>query len=353
MLDVLGALETLAGTADPARARAAARGRHPALARRHRPGAVGARPGRPTRSFARRHGRHLGVVPGALVSSARRIMVGPVPVGGGAPVAVQSMTCTRTGDADATLAQVRALVAAGCEIVRVSLPTAEEAPAFARIVREAPALARRLRGPGHRRHPLRLAPRAGRRSRPGAAGIRINPGTMAEKHVREIVRAGEARVPAGGGARAAGSPDGSAPGGARRRPHRRERRLAAARPARPRRARAGARRSSRRRCAGRRSSTTGASTTYKLSVKSSSVPVTIAAYRLLARALGRAAARRRHRGGHGVERHASRAPSASGRCWPTASATRCACRSPATPSKRCGSPGRSWPRWTCGGAART
>ncbi|MBE0527836.1 MAG: flavodoxin-dependent (E)-4-hydroxy-3-methylbut-2-enyl-diphosphate synthase, partial [Thermoleophilia bacterium] len=69
------------------------------------------------------------------VPSARRIMVGAVPVGGGAPVAVQSMTCTRTGDAEATLAQVRALAAAGCEIVRVSLPTAEEAPAFARVVR--------------------------------------------------------------------------------------------------------------------------------------------------------------------------------------------------------------------------
>ena len=47
------------------------------------------------------------------------------------------MTCTRTGDAEATLAQVRALVDAGCELVRVSLPTAEEAPAFARVVREA------------------------------------------------------------------------------------------------------------------------------------------------------------------------------------------------------------------------
>jgi (E)-4-hydroxy-3-methylbut-2-enyl-diphosphate synthase len=51
-------------------------------------------------------------------------------------VAVQSMTCTRTGDAAATLAQVRALVAAGCELVRVSLPTVEETPAFAQLVRE-------------------------------------------------------------------------------------------------------------------------------------------------------------------------------------------------------------------------
>ena len=132
--------------------------------------------------------------------SARRIMVGSVPVGGGAPVAVQSMTCTRTGDAAATLAQVRALVAAGCELVRVSLPTAEEAPAFARVVREAPALAAcaapvPIIADVHYDWRLALAAIAA-----GAAGIRINPGTMAEKHVREIVRAAaEARVPAGGG----------------------------------------------------------------------------------------------------------------------------------------------------------
>jgi (E)-4-hydroxy-3-methylbut-2-enyl-diphosphate synthase len=140
----------------------------------------------------------------------RRIMVGPVPVGGGAPVSVQSMTCTRTGDAEATLAQMQALVAAGCEIVRVSLPTAEEAPAFARLVREAPAPA-----PGAPRVPViadihydwRLALAA---VEAGAAGVRINPGTMAEKHVREIVRAAaEARVPAGGGE--AGQPAAAGP----------------------------------------------------------------------------------------------------------------------------------------------
>jgi len=138
------------------------------------------------------------------VSSARRIMVGSVPVGAGAPVSVQSMTCTRTGDADATLAQVRALVGAGCELVRVSLPTAEEAPAFARIVREAPALPQGgAGGPAGAPVPIiadihydwRLALAA---IEAGAAAIRINPGTMAEKHVREIVRAAaEARVPAG------------------------------------------------------------------------------------------------------------------------------------------------------------
>src|SRR5450756_2414081 len=115
-----------------------------------RSGCSAGRRGRPSPVASRRRGRGTGSGPGSLrrpagghVPSARRIMVGSVPVGGGAPVAVQSMTCTRTGDAAATLAQVRALVAAGCELVRVSLPTAEEAPAFARLVREAPALPER------------------------------------------------------------------------------------------------------------------------------------------------------------------------------------------------------------------
>ena len=72
------------------------------------------------------------------MSSVRQISVGGVPVGGGAPVVVQSMTCTRTGDAAATLEQVRALADAGCELVRVSLPAAGEVEAFARVVRESP-----------------------------------------------------------------------------------------------------------------------------------------------------------------------------------------------------------------------
>ena len=53
----------------------------------------------------------------------RPVTVGGVRIGGGAPVAVQSMTCTDTADAQATLAQVRALADAGCDLVRVSVPT--------------------------------------------------------------------------------------------------------------------------------------------------------------------------------------------------------------------------------------
>ena len=48
----------------------------------------------------------------------RRIRVGPVPVGGGSPVTVQSMTTTKTADVDGTLAQIYSLAAAGCDIVR-------------------------------------------------------------------------------------------------------------------------------------------------------------------------------------------------------------------------------------------
>ena len=63
----------------------------------------------------------------------RPVNVGGVQIGGGAPVVVQSMTCTPTTDADATLAQINALVKAGCDIVRVSVPTAEAVEPFGRI----------------------------------------------------------------------------------------------------------------------------------------------------------------------------------------------------------------------------
>jgi (E)-4-hydroxy-3-methylbut-2-enyl-diphosphate synthase len=198
-------------------------------------------------------------------------MVGCVPVGGGAPVAVQSMTCTRTGDAAATLAQVRALVAAGCELVRVSLPTAEEAPAFAQLVREAPALVA-YDAPvpiiADIHYDWRLALAA---IEAGAAGIRINPGTMAEKHVREIVRAAAAaRVPAAGEEEAPvairiGVNAGSLPKDLRGRAEREP---------------AAALVEAALRWAARFDEWDFHA--YKLSVKSSSVPVTLQAYRLLA-----------------------------------------------------------------------
>src|SRR6266705_5548687 len=64
----------------------------------------------------------------------RQVLVGNVPVGGTAPVSVQSMTTTVTADVDATLQQIAALTAAGCQIVRVAVPSQDDADALPSIV---------------------------------------------------------------------------------------------------------------------------------------------------------------------------------------------------------------------------
>lgn len=66
----------------------------------------------------------------------RQIMVGNVPVGGGAPITVQSMTNTLTTDVAATVAQIKALEAVGADIVRVSVPTMDAAEAFKEIKKQ-------------------------------------------------------------------------------------------------------------------------------------------------------------------------------------------------------------------------
>ena len=68
----------------------------------------------------------------------KQIMVGGVPVGGGAPVTIQSMTNTRTDDVTATLEQIRRLAAAGCEIIRVAVPDQAAAHAVGKIKEESP-----------------------------------------------------------------------------------------------------------------------------------------------------------------------------------------------------------------------
>ncbi|MEU5299305.1 flavodoxin-dependent (E)-4-hydroxy-3-methylbut-2-enyl-diphosphate synthase [Streptomyces noursei] len=68
----------------------------------------------------------------------RQIHVGTVPVGGGAPVSVQTMTTTNTADVDATLRQIAAVTAAGCDIVRVAVPTQDDAAALPAIVAKSP-----------------------------------------------------------------------------------------------------------------------------------------------------------------------------------------------------------------------
>jgi len=66
----------------------------------------------------------------------RRIHVGKVDVGGGAPISVQSMTTTQTTNIDATLQQIAELTAAGCDIVRVAVPTQDDADALPVIARK-------------------------------------------------------------------------------------------------------------------------------------------------------------------------------------------------------------------------
>ena len=68
----------------------------------------------------------------------RQVKVGNVAIGGGAPVAVQSMTTTMTWDVEATLEQIRRLDEAGCEIVRVAVPDEKSADALPELVKRSP-----------------------------------------------------------------------------------------------------------------------------------------------------------------------------------------------------------------------
>src|SRR5262245_18551722 len=74
----------------------------------------------------------------AVRRRSRPIRVGSVPVGGYAPVSVQSMTTTPTADVNATLQQIAELTAAGCQIVRVAVPSQDDAEALPLIARKSP-----------------------------------------------------------------------------------------------------------------------------------------------------------------------------------------------------------------------
>jgi (E)-4-hydroxy-3-methylbut-2-enyl-diphosphate synthase len=119
----------------------------------------------------------------------RPVLVGSVPVGGGAPVAVQSMTNTDTRDVEATLAQIGRLADAGCEIVRVAVPRAEALEAFGAICASSPLP---VVADIHFDH--RLAIEAARR---GAAKLRINPGNIGslDRFDATLEAAGEAGIP--------------------------------------------------------------------------------------------------------------------------------------------------------------
>ena len=107
-------------------------------------------------------------------------MVGSVPVGGGAPVSIQSMLNTRTTDVEESLRQLRALAAAGCQIARLAVPDREAAAGFAEIVKESP-----LPLVADIHFDYRLAILA---AEAGAAKIRINPGNIGgEDRVKAVV----------------------------------------------------------------------------------------------------------------------------------------------------------------------
>ena len=112
----------------------------------------------------------------------RQIDVGGVPVGGGAPISVQSMTNTKTEDAAATLEQIARLRDAGCDIIRLAVPTAEAAGALREIVPKAglPVVA-----DIHFDYRLALAA-----AEAGCAKIRINPGNIGgRERVAAVARA--------------------------------------------------------------------------------------------------------------------------------------------------------------------
>src|SRR6201994_5083757 len=72
------------------------------------------------------------------MASKRQIHGGPVPIGGGAPVAVQTMTKTETANLQATMAQIRTVADAGADIVRVAVPREQDAEALKTIVADSP-----------------------------------------------------------------------------------------------------------------------------------------------------------------------------------------------------------------------
>ena len=116
----------------------------------------------------------------------KQITVGGVALGGGAPVTIQSMCNTKTEDAAATAAQIQALEDAGCEIVRVTVPTMEAARAISAIKER---ISIPLVADIHFDH--RLAVEAAVR---GADKIRINPGNIGgEENIKAVVDACRAR----------------------------------------------------------------------------------------------------------------------------------------------------------------
>ena len=112
----------------------------------------------------------------------RQICVGGIPIGGGAPVVIQSMLNTKTTDVEGSLAQLKQLADAGCQIARLAVPNREAAACFGQICRKSPLP---LVADIHFDYQLAILAAQG-----GAAKIRINPGNIGgEDRVEAVVKA--------------------------------------------------------------------------------------------------------------------------------------------------------------------
>ena len=110
----------------------------------------------------------------------KQILVGGIPIGGGAPVVIQSMLNTKTTDVEGSLEQIRKLYAAGCQIARLAVPNMEAAKSFGEICKASPLP---LVADIHFDYKLAIAAAEG-----GASKIRINPGNIGgEDRVKAVV----------------------------------------------------------------------------------------------------------------------------------------------------------------------
>src|ERR1700680_4398257 len=127
------------------------------------------------------------------MASKRQIHVGTVPVGGGAPVAVQTMTKTETANLTATMDQIRTVADAGADIVRVAVPREQDADALKTIVAQSPIP---VIADIHFNHTLAL-----KAIEAGAHCVRLNPGNIGgpEKVAEVIELAKESGTPPRGG----------------------------------------------------------------------------------------------------------------------------------------------------------
>ncbi len=123
------------------------------------------------------------------MASQRQIHVGSVPVGGGAPVAVQTMTKTETADLAATMAQIRRVAEAGADIVRCAVPREQDVEALKTIVRESPIP---IIADIHFNHTLAL-----KALDAGAHCVRLNPGNIGgpDKVAEVVAKAKEKGTP--------------------------------------------------------------------------------------------------------------------------------------------------------------